>query len=495
MKEVGIFESKQTLSNSTIIVSFSPYENVKTYTYQIFKDSVPYGSPVTKKSKVNIVLNENGKYYINIKTNIDGIEYNQHSEVYRIDTEKPIIELQSDNLKIKENINQKITENVKAYDNIDGNITEKISTNIDSLNLKTDKTQKLIYTVQDSAGNISSKTAYIKVYQDKSYVFIMLSVFVSLLVIMTYFIDKILKALDLEKRLEPFTVKTFKERKSLSERLLKTYQNLTKRICKYFKKSIFIQRYTKKIEKYLPVSILHESADEMFAGKILISTFITLIAIITRLIKLKLLESYEIVVIFTLGFFSLDIFYIIKYKIYRQKLESDFIAAITIMNNSFKSGRSIMQAIETVAKELKGPIGREFNRMSLELLYGLGIDVVFKRFSERIEIEEASYLTASLTILNKTGGDIIKVFDSIENSMYDKRKLKLELKSLTSGSRIVIGVLLGMPFFFCLVIGLINPEYFIPFLTTKLGLILLIFMIFYYIIFVVVVRKVMKVVI
>ena len=97
--------------------------------------------------------------------------------------------------------------------------------------------------------------------------------------------------------------------------------------------------------------------------------------------------------------------------------------------------------------------------------------------------------------MNKTGGDIVKVFDSIEKSMYDKKKLRLELASLTSGSKIVVGVLLGMPFFFCLVIGLINPEYFVPFFTTNIGIILLIFMMIYYIIFVVVVRKVMKVVI
>ena len=165
------------------------------------------------------------------------------------------------------------------------------------------------------------------------------------------------------------------------------------------------------------------------------------------------------------------------------------------MNNAFKSGRSIIQAIDIVSHELKGKVGEEFERMSLELLYGLGIDVVFKRFAKRINLEEASYLTASLTILNKTGGDIIKVFDTIERNMFDKRKLRLELSSLTSGSRIVVTVLLGMPFFFVLVINVINPEYFIPFFTTTVGIILLIFMIIYYIIFVVVVRKIMKVVI
>ena len=165
------------------------------------------------------------------------------------------------------------------------------------------------------------------------------------------------------------------------------------------------------------------------------------------------------------------------------------------MNNAFKSGRSITQAIDIVSTEVQGVIGSEFKRMSMELLYGLSVDTVFKRFAKRVDLEEASYLTASLTILNKTGGDIIKVFSSIERSMFDKRKLRLELKSLTSGSKIVVYVLLGIPFFFSLVISIINKDYLLPFINTNIGRCLLIFMIIYYIIFVVVVKKIMKVVI
>ena len=153
----------------------------------------------------------------------------------------------------------------------------------------------------------------------------------------------------------------------------------------------------------------------------------------------------------------------------------------------------LAKSIDTVANELDGYIGEEFKRMSLELLYGLEIDVVFERFSKRIGLEEANYLTASLTILNKTGGDIIKVFNLIEKNMFDKRKLRLELSSLTSGSRIVVATLLGMPFFFALVISMINKDYFLPLLTTQIGRILLIFMIIYYIIFVVVVRVSLRV--
>ena len=87
------------------------------------------------------------------------------------------------------------------------------------------------------------------------------------------------------------------------------------------------------------------------------------------------------------------------------------------------------------------------------------------------------------------------MFSSIEKTLFNKKKLRLELASLTGSSRLIVYILLTIPFFFVLVISIISPTYFLPFVTTDLGLVLLIFMILYYILFVIVVRKIMKVVI
>jgi tight adherence protein B len=135
----------------------------------------------------------------------------------------------------------------------------------------------------------------------------------------------------------------------------------------------------------------------------------------------------------------------------------------------------------------------EFKKMHLELTFGLAIDVIFKRFSERIKLEEITYLTASLTILNKTGGNIIKVFSSIEKSLFNKKRLKLELASLTGSSKIIAYVLFILPFLFALVITLIDPTYFAVLYTNTLGYILLGIIVLMYITYIYFIRKIMKV--
>ena len=163
------------------------------------------------------------------------------------------------------------------------------------------------------------------------------------------------------------------------------------------------------------------------------------------------------------------------------------------MNNAFGSGKNIMQAIQIVKTELDGPIQDEFEKIYLDISYGLSLDVVFKRFYERVKIEDAKYITSSLTLLNKTGGDIIKVFSRLEKSILDKKNLRNELYSLTSSSRFVFRFLSILPFIFVLIIFLLNPSYFTPLFASPIGIMIFVFIIILYILYIIVIRRVLEV--
>ncbi len=495
----GNFDIKNTNTptNKDINIVFSPSNNVTSYVYQIYKDNVLLKEvSINVKENTNITLTETGVYKIKVRLNlINGLTDEMTSGEYVIDKEAPKINISAHNIQSNPTKNKDLI-TCTANDNYSGSLNDKIESNIDTLSLNKAGTYTYKCMVKDEAGNTASQSATIEIvpYNTTIYIIQFICFIIAFLLIIRIF--KIFKSLKLEERLEPYVIKPLKnESLATSEKLRKIYYTFLNLFTSKLKKSVIATKYAKKLEKYTVVSGIHQNGYDILSGKIIIACAFTVLAIIIKAFQFKLLGSIETLGIFVLGFFVLDIYLFAKYKVFRWTLENDFVAAITIMNNSFKSGRSITQAIEIVGSEVGGVIGSEFKRMNLELLYGLDIEQVFKRFAKRVELEEASYLTASLTILNKTGGDIIKVFSSIERSLFDKRKLRLELKSLTSGSRIIVYILLAIPFLFVLVISLINPGYFLPFIQTDIGRILLIFMIIYYIIFVVVVRKIMKVVI
>ena len=298
-----------------------------------------------------------------------------------------------------------------------------------------------------------------------------------------------------EKRIGKYSVKPLKDDYiSIFDKIGKLYYHLISKVRRLIKKSTILCNHSKRYEKYVGiVNPSYESGIDYLTSKFIIAFTILLLAIISRAFQLHFLTIYEMVVPLVIGYFMPNMIYIVKYKLHQNRVENDMLQAIIIMNNAFKSGRSLTQAIDLVSEELDGPISIEFKKMSEEISYGLGIDVVFKRFADRIQIDEVNYLTASLTVLNKTGGNIIKVFTTIEKSLFDKKRLKLELESLTSGSRLIMYCLIAVPVLFVIFISVINPGYFEIFYTTKIGVIMLLTIISLYILYIVIVRKIMRV--
>ena len=152
-----------------------------------------------------------------------------------------------------------------------------------------------------------------------------------------------------------------------------------------------------------------------------------------------------------------------------------------------------MQAVKIVSEELDGPIAEEFNKVYIDLTYGLELDVVFERLSNRIKLEETKYMASSLVILNKTGGNVIQVFNSIEKSFFERKKLNDELKSVTALSNFVFKILIAMPFIIFIMIYVLNPTYFLPLYSTTIGRILLGLIIILYIIYIIIVKRIIKI--
>ena len=82
---------------------------------------------------------------------------------------------------------------------------------------------------------------------------------------------------------------------------------------------------------------------------------------------------------------------------------------------------------------------------------------------------------------------------SIEKMLFSKRKLKQEMKSLTSSATMISKILLIMPFLFVGIITILNPSYFMPLFNTNLGNILLFLILLIYGLYAYIVNKIMKV--
>ena len=233
-------------------------------------------------------------------------------------------------------------------------------------------------------------------------------------------------------------------------------------------------------------------AMDYVSTKFILSIIAIIILIVSDVLQNDYITFLQIVVAFSLGFFSLDIFLIGKKKYVKYQMENDLLKAITIMNNAFKSGRSIYETIEIVGKEIEGPLKEEFILMHHDLDYGLDLEAVFERFSSRVNLKEVGYITTSLTILNRTGGNIVSVFSSIEKTVFSNKKLKDELDNLSKASKALYHILIIVPFLFTLIIYILDPTYFVPLFNTTLGIIIVILIIIIYVVYIIIVKNIIK---
>ena len=409
------------------------------------------------------------------------------------DTDKPIIYIKEKTYVIKVHDNLDFLYDVTATDATDGNITSRITSNISDLDFTKEGVKKVKYSVSDSAGNIAEEIVYVTVKKDNTSL-IRLGQFGLLLILLVAitFLYKYIRSLKLEKRFSKYTINSSKNKSiSLADNLYVQYTDFIDKLSKKISKSTILLKKSSRYDKYdtsFGIDSLHFISKKFVLGFLFVA-----FSIIIELLQSKIAGPISMIISFILGFYALDVIYTYKYNKYKQKIETSMLDAVTIMNTAFKSGMSITQAIELVSKQVEGPISKEFKKISLDIRMGLDIEVAFKRFSSRIKCNEAVYLSSSLSVLNKTGGNIIKVFSSIEKNMFNRKKLNNELKSLTSSSKLIMYVLIIVPPLFVVFINLINKEYFDVLINNVLGNVLLIIMAVIYITYIIVVRKVLKI--
>lgn len=279
----------------------------------------------------------------------------------------------------------------------------------------------------------------------------------------------------------------------LIDRLIKVYFSLLSKCRKYIKRVDYFNRKARKYDKYIKYKHRDNiTSIDFITNKLVIMVLFLILAIISSIFTTGI-NLFALVIDAIIGWYLLDIFLVIYYKRQTKLIENELLRSIIVMNNAFKSGKSTLQALKIASLELPEPISDEFKKMYLDMKYGLSVDTVFDRFAKRVNLEEATFLSSSLTILNKTGGNIVLVFSSIERTLFDKKKLNEELKNISAGPNMIIKVLFIIPIIFTLIIYILNPEYFNPLFESTLGYMIVGIIVVMFIIYVLLLKRITKI--
>jgi tight adherence protein B len=143
--------------------------------------------------------------------------------------------------------------------------------------------------------------------------------------------------------------------------------------------------------------------------------------------------------------------------------------AVLMMASSLRAGHSMMQALETVSKEMGPPICEEFQRVTREVAVGISVEDALKHLTLRIKSVDLELMTVAMNVQREVGGNLAAILDTIGATIRERQELYGEVRTLTAQGRISAYVISFMPVALGVIMYLLNPHYIATLWTTMPG--------------------------
>jgi len=223
-------------------------------------------------------------------------------------------------------------------------------------------------------------------------------------------------------------------------------------------KAVSQRTYGKTVQRKLAQADLKLTLFEY----ILIKIFLVITGLVVGLFLGRggpVLELIFVVSGVVVGFFALDWF--VKYRLSKRLREFNGQLGDTIglLANSLRSGYSMLQSMELVARESPDPIGSEFKRVVREVGLGLTAQDALNNLLRRMPSDDLDLLITAINIQYEVGGNLAQILDTISHTIRERVRIKGEIQVLTAQGRVSGYIIAALPPLIAIAITIINPTY------------------------------------
>ncbi|MBI4673627.1 MAG: type II secretion system F family protein [Chloroflexi bacterium] len=146
---------------------------------------------------------------------------------------------------------------------------------------------------------------------------------------------------------------------------------------------------------------------------------------------------------------------------------------IVLLSNSLRSGYSLLQSMETAAKELSNPMSAELGRVTREIGLGLTIQEALANMYRRMPSDDLDLLITAINVQHEVGGNLAEILDNIAHTIRERIRIKGEIRTITAQQRLSGYLLSILPVILGFIMYLLNPEYISRMWKDTCGLIML----------------------
>jgi tight adherence protein B len=146
---------------------------------------------------------------------------------------------------------------------------------------------------------------------------------------------------------------------------------------------------------------------------------------------------------------------------------------LQLLAGTLKAGYGVLQAIDTIVKEVEDPTSSEFQRALTEARLGLPLEVSLGDMADRIDSDDFRWVVLAMNIQRQVGGNLAELLETVAATLRGREQVRRQITTLSAEGRLSAIILIALPFVLIGYLLIINPGFLLPLITTPFGLLML----------------------
>jgi tight adherence protein B len=142
---------------------------------------------------------------------------------------------------------------------------------------------------------------------------------------------------------------------------------------------------------------------------------------------------------------------------------------LQLLSGALQAGHSLLQAIDTAAKEAGEPISVEFQRVLTEARLGMPLEEALEGMAKRMHSQDFEWTVMAVGLQRQIGGNLAELLNAVAQTMRERYSLKRQVRALSAEGRLSSIILSVLPFVMFFLLLLLNPTFLAPLYSTALG--------------------------
>jgi tight adherence protein B len=128
-----------------------------------------------------------------------------------------------------------------------------------------------------------------------------------------------------------------------------------------------------------------------------------------------------------------------------KKFDAQLPDVLTLVASSLRTGFSLPQALDAVAKDSPEPSAKEFSRALAETRIGADVAESLERMAARMGSDNMQWTAMAIRIQREVGGNLAETLKTTAKTLREREELRRHVKALSAEGKLSAYILIALP--------------------------------------------------